>query len=167
MIYTTFMGRYKGKHSYPLSERFKKFVSYSSDNKCWLWTGGTHGRKKCRYGVIRDDHPNTGTLQAHRVSWMLYNGTIPNGMKVLHKCDNTLCVNPSHLFLGTQADNIHDCQKKKRHAYGEKAWNSKLTDEDVKSIRQDNRTQREIAKSYGVSNAIICYAKNRKTWKHV
>ena len=154
------MGRYKGKHSYPLSERFKRFVSYSSPDKCWHWIGGIHGRKKCKYGTIRDDHPSKKTLQAHRVSWILYKGTIPDGMKVLHKCDNSLCVNPDHLFLGNQRDNVIDCWRKNRHVH-------KLTIDQAKSIRFDPRPYKQICKTFHVSPMTVSMIKNNKIWKHI
>jgi hypothetical protein len=88
---------------------------------CWLWTAGI----KHHYGQFR-----VGIRQclAHRVAWELYCGSIPEGMCVLHNCDNQLCVNPNHLFLGTQLDNIRDRNNKGRTAH-------RLTEEQVLEIR--------------------------------
>lgn len=92
---------------------FKKdFWSYvKKTKKCWLWTGKTSGQG---YGRVRV--PASGYVLAHRFSWQLHNGNnpIPDGLLVLHKCDNPPCVNPKHLFLGTHADNMRDMIAKNR-----------------------------------------------------
>ncbi|MCI0564461.1 MAG: HNH endonuclease [Nitrososphaera sp.] len=83
---------------------------------CWLWTG----KKKCSgYGLIPKGGPgkNSPALRVHRVMWELTFGPIPEGQKILHKCDVRHCVNPEHLFLGTQADNLADCKDKGRAWY--------------------------------------------------
>ena len=91
----------------PLEQRFWKKVNKTKN--CWLWIGCI---SKYGYGKIG---ANGKTLLAPRVSWKIHFGQIPKGFCVLHKCDNSRCVNPKHLFLGTQADNIHDMYKKGRN----------------------------------------------------
>lgn len=106
---------------------------------CWIWIAALYRDK--RYGRF-------GGQPAHRVSWELFRGPIPEGLNVCHYCDTPLCVNPDHLFLGTGKDNSQDMVKKKR-------WNAKhctkLTDEQVMAIRKDSRSYIEIAKDYGIT----------------
>ncbi len=106
---------------------------------------------------------------AHRVAWELERGDIPKGLMVLHTCDNPPCVRPSHLFLGTHLDNMRDMIEKDRAATGMRNGRNtiKLTEKEVKEIRIDTRTQREIAKSFNVSQTAVCKIKNRITWKHI
>ena len=114
-------------------------------------------------------------VKAHRVSWQLHHGPIPEGMCVCHRCDNPGCVNPSHLFLGTNADNTADRDAKGRQRTGDQ-WGEhnpghKLTLEEVKAIRamydKGDTTQAEIAKFYQVSQPTINMVVNRKRWTHL
>lgn len=98
-----------GLHQIPIQDRFWLHVDKSGD--CWLWTGATDHNG---YGKVDYRTPLRRTLGAHRISWMLRYGDIPNGLKVLHKCDNPKCVNPDHLFLGTHQDNMDDMVAKGR-----------------------------------------------------
>ena len=86
----------------------------NADDGCWEWAG-CRPRRSC--GVASYGRFSTATSKsvlAHRFSWELHNGPIPDGMVVCHRCDNTGCVRPEHLFVGTQADNLRDCQSKGR-----------------------------------------------------
>jgi hypothetical protein len=121
------------------------------------------------YGSIKSDGK---TYKAHRMSYTMYVGEAPQGLYVLHRCDNRKCVNPNHLFLGTAADNSRDMVGKGRyagghwpHRTGQEHGRSKLSESDVIAIRADTRTQSEIAKQYGVGRTQISKIKNRENWQ--
>lgn len=136
-------------------------------NGCWIWTkalGGGDGR-----GVI---YYNGRQQYAHRVSWILFRGTIPDGLYVCHRCDEPRCINPDHLFLGTQTDNMRDCSEKgrvnKKGVPGEHNGGSKLTAESVRHIRcllSDGHTRREIAEMFSVCVSTIGHIATGRTWK--
>lgn len=130
---------------------------------CWEWQGNLD---KDGYGLFRF---RTIAWRAHRFSWKHVNGDIPQGIHVLHRCDNRSCVNPEHLFLGTHQDNMADKINKNRSKAprGSNHFKAKLTEEAVKNIRNDTRTPKEIASDYGVSNTNVCAIKKRKIWRHV
>jgi hypothetical protein len=145
-----------------LEDRFKNFVMPEPNSGCWLWMGGEN-----RQGYGQIGNGNGKDVRAHRVSWEIHYGPIPDGLDVLHKCDNPPCVNPQHLFLGTPQDNMDDCCKKKRQAYGSRNFKAKLADADVIKIRQDTRFAKEIAISFGVSTNTIDSIRENRTWKHI
>lgn len=138
-------------------ERFWAKVDKRGSDECWTWIGS----KRNGYGEIwsRDRH-----LYAHRMSWKLHYGLIPKGVSVLHHCDNRACVNPKHLFLGTQADNMTDMVGKGRQSKGEERPTAKLTQEQVLAIRNDPRSERTLGRIYGVCHASIGRVKRRKRW---
>lgn len=136
---------------------------------CWLWSMAPGAGD---YGIARFRGRN---WRAHRVSWVLHNGEIPDGLKVLHRCDTPACINPAHLFLGTQQDNIADMVAKGRQR-GVQRWGSEspravLTEQSVWIIRNvidiDVVPQREIARLWGVSPMTISRIANWQTWPHV
>lgn len=104
---------------------------------------------------------------AHRVSYVVNNGKIDDGMFVLHKCDNKKCVNPNHLFLGTQKDNMMDKVAKNRQRKGELVPQAKLKVEQVLDIRKMQGTLQEIANKFGVSFQCVSLIKNNRRWSHV
>lgn len=129
---------------------------------CWLWTGGT---TTFGYGVY-----GTPSQGAHRLSWVEHFGPIPDGLFVLHNCpggDNPACVNPSHLFLGTHAENMQDAKRKGRNASGTRHGHAKLDEAKVREIRTEAANgvcQRRLGERFGVSYATICNIVKRKSW---
>ncbi len=142
-------------------QRFWEYVDKKSDVECWHWTGCCTGRG---YGQIKI---NMKMIYTHRFSWQIHFGEIPKDLCVLHKCDNPICVNPKHLFLGTQEDNIFDMHQKDRQAKGENHGQHKLTVKQVEQIRglKEKYTQREIAKMFDVCHATIASIHSNITWK--
>lgn len=142
-------------------ERIEAKVERLTECGCWIWMGGCQVRG---YGEIIS---NNKKHAAHRVSYTLYKGDIPKGMYVCHKCDTVSCVNPDHLFLGTQKDNLSDMARKGRSTLGEKNARAKLTVEQIKEIRESNDTHQNIANRMGVCRSNIGAIKNRERWSHV
>lgn len=148
--------------------RFWRKVRKTAD--CWIWTGKPN---HSGYGRIGWSRPNVHL--AHRVSWIMAYGPIPDELRVLHRCDNPPCVRPDHLFLGTQQDNMRDAAEKGRmkpppHGLGEDAPNAKLTERDVLQIRKRvaaGEFQKRIAKEYGVNPSNVSAIKRRLTWRHL
>lgn len=104
-------GRFvKGSTRRPLAARFWSFVV--QHERCWEWTGA---RTAYGYGILGRGTREDGLIYAHRVSWELHNGSLPDGLCVLHTCDNPPCTNPNHLWLGTKGDNNRDMVAKGRH----------------------------------------------------
>lgn len=136
---------------------------------CWNWIGnmfqGGYGQFKHRKFLGK-----TTGINASRASWLIHNGPLDSYLFVLHKCDNRRCVNPSHLYVGTQKDNMKDCTVKQRINKGEDRPQSKLTEENVREIKDLKIRQfsyREIAKKYNVTpNAVVSIVRGI-TWSHV
>lgn len=132
---------------------------------CWLWSKG----------VAADGYahtvPTAGEHLAHRISWTLTHGPIPDGLKVCHTCDVRHCINPAHLFLGTNADNTADMVQKGRHVHGERHPLHRLTAEQIADIRARYAAggipQWKLAEEYGVSQAIISKICRGQVWKHI
>ena len=143
-----------------IEERF-----WSKVNKgpgCWMWTGHKDNNG---YGKFYYDR---GARLAHRISYKMKYKSIPKGMYVCHRCDNTSCVRISHLFLGTQKDNMQDATKKGRISKGEHRQHiAKLTEIQVIAILKDTRSQRAIANEHNVHQSTISRIKQGKQWKHV
>lgn len=157
------MSTRKGPKPKPIAERFWPKVDKRGPDECWPWKASvTHQG----YGHT---NVNGRTAAAHRVSYELSTGPIPEGLGVLHRCDNPRCVNPAHLFLGTPADNTADMMAKQRTNNPKGEWHhaAKLTPDAVVAIRADNRDVPVIAGQYGVSEGAIWDIKARRTWTHV
>lgn len=135
---------------------------------CWLWKGSLCGS----YGRIKKTGAKIST-PTHRVSWELVNGTVPEGVLVLHKCDNRICVRPSHLFLGSYQDNTVDMIRKGRvnPRRGVENRSAKLNDTLVREIRSKyiemELSQTELSREYGICQSRISSIVNNKAWKHV
>ena len=138
---------------------------------CWLWTASVNVAGYGQFGIGGGNKHK----KAHRVSYELANGPIPDELCVLHKCDNPPCVNPGHLYAGTQKDNGLDRAARGRtvapHPRGEAQWQAKLTEEKVREIRRRCATRspenRIVAEEMGITIYTIGDILRRKTWKHV
>lgn len=133
-------------------------------NGCLEWTGAL---KDNGYGEISIDGK---TCRTHRVSYQLFRGAIPNGLFVCHTCDNRKCVNPSHLFLGTNQDNMQDAEQKGRRVIlgGEKHFNAKLTSAqvgEIREMRKEGNTYNAIAAKFGISSQHVARIVNGENWR--
>lgn len=146
-------------------ERFLSFVE-KSEGGCWLWTGR---RDKDGYGVFGAKRNGKNyTWRAHRFALAELAGVdVDNDLVTLHSCDNPPCVNPAHLSLGTNLDNIADRQRKGRTPVGSQAGAAKLTEADIVLIREATGTLKSIGERFGVSLSSIHLIKKAKIWRHV
>lgn len=162
--------------------RFWKHVDKLSQNECWNWNADCYKSGYGRFYV--DGKPK----RAHRWIYQYLKGQLPKTIYVCHSCDNPRCVNPAHLFIGTQSDNMLDCSKKRRlysQRHPEKSWlnseqakklkpkgeehgSAKLNNNDVLFIRQSNHISvAELATMFDVNPTTIRSVRVRKTWKHI
>ena len=133
---------------------------------CWEWKGGKY---QTGYGQVST--PGDISRPAHRMAHLAWIGPIGEGQFVCHRCDNPPCMNPAHLFAGTQKENMEDCASKDRSVHGERVHWSKLTEDDVRTIRAVYATgqfsQSELAAAYGMSQTGIGYAIRGVSWARV
>ena len=151
-----------------IKERLEANRHVNLNTGCWEWTLSK------RRGYGRFNYIINGKVVAkpvHRVSYEVYFGSIPNELKVLHKCDNRCCFNPDHLWLGTTAENNHDMCQKGRQAKGEKLPFSKFTAKDIIAIKtnynQITNSSYKLARNYHVAPSTIQRIINGKTWKQI
>jgi hypothetical protein len=145
-------------------ERIENKVERIPEGGCWVWIGTTTVRG---YGQIIS---NNRKHYAHRASYEAFIGEIPKDMHVCHACDNVYCVNPAHLFLGTQKQNLEDMARKGRSTKGERNPMSKLNKEDVKDIKylfSTGLSDSEISIEFSVCRQTINNIRNGKVWKNV
>lgn len=147
----------------PIEQRFwEKVQKGPNENDCWIWTAAKRGQN-LDYGVLKVS-VEEGDVAAHKFSYELHNGPVPEGMLVCHTCDNPPCVNPAHLFTGTHRDNAIDREKKHRSS---KHGLQKLDDKSAKEIKYSTLSQCKLSKIYGVSRATIASIQKGKTWRHI
>ena len=182
--------RFRYRPHLPAGTRFWRRVIKAGKDNCWIWTGA---RDRDGYGLFlvkTSDRPDGQRICMHaqRFAWLSTTGPIPEGMHVLHRCDNPSCVNIEHLFLGTNEDNAADRHRKGRDAKGDRhGWvtkpermgnrgshagmpgeanpSAKLTTTIVGEIRKDSRPGWVIAKEYGVSKSLIGAIRRREIWR--
>lgn len=147
-----------------LIERFKDKLLCDVETGCWNWTGDM----RRAYGALRVDGRRIG---AHRISYQLFRGPIPNGMQICHHCDNPRCCNPDHLFIGTPTTNMRDKMNKGRgflpDVKGENHGNSKLNRSkvlEIRYLRSQNWRTIALAKRFGVSPSAICCVLSGRNW---
>lgn len=141
--------------------RFLNFVTAGGPDACWEWQGDTNWKG---YGRLSVKARNVG---AHRVSYQLHHGDIPEDLLVRHTCDNPPCVNPAHLVLGTYQQNSQDAKERDRLTRGEDIAISRLTERDVQDIRRkfaNGATKKGLAREYGVARYTIQQLLKGDTW---
>jgi hypothetical protein len=159
--------KYVGWHGITQEERFWSKVNICLEDECWEWVGG---KSKRGYGSFK----MTGwAIPAHRYSYFLSTGHIPTEKEcVCHKCDNPPCVNPKHLFLGTQFDNMRDMVEKGRNSdtRGSKNPRAKLSEEDVEKIRKlwdEGISPKNLSEIFNTSKGTINQIVGGNTWRHI
>jgi hypothetical protein len=151
-------------HGVSDEERLRFWSEQSGD--CIVWTGGINHRG---YGQAWSGE-NGEYTSAHRLSYTVHNGPIPDGMLVRHTCDNRPCINPKHLIVGTHVDNMNDMVERDRSLKGELNPATRLTDKDVRSIRaarSAGETLASIAARFGIGASTVARIATYKSWSHV
>lgn len=165
-----------GRKRMSLLDRFQEKYVCNLETGCWEWTAARFRSGYGEFGV-----KGKGMAYAHRVSYELFVGQIPDGLFVCHHCDNPKCVNPEHLFLGTPKENNDDKISKGRHLVGESDPKSILKDKEALAIKEMLRrfpstnskvelahgAGRFLARWFGVSDQLICDIKKGRRWRHL
>lgn len=155
---------FKAQNGRPFLSRLFATIQIDPVTRCWIWTGS---RDTGGYGLVNQD-PTNRNKKVHRVVYETAIGEIPEGHHVLHRCDVPACCNPFHLFTGTRQDNVDDRELKGRNnPRPAVAACTRLTEAEVLQIREDPRTQDEIARSFGIAQTTVSAIKTRRNWSHV
>lgn len=160
------MGKaFQYRRGVPLADRFWAKVDRRSPGECWNWLASLDSRGYGNFGVRRGDR--FVMHRAHRVAWELeYNADLAAGVVLCHSCDNRRCVNPAHLFAGTQRDNMADCVSKGRlgDRAGERNPRAKLTAESAAAIRSSALPLSKLSALYGVAKSTVAAVKAGQSW---
>lgn len=148
------------RQEYTVRERFEQKFIPEPNSGCWFWTDSLDSYGYGRL-VVTQSPRHKLFVQAHRLSWRLYNGVLPEDLDVLHTCDMRSCVNPEHLYIGTHQDNMDDMVQRGRLPQ------TRLTDKDVIAIRADIRSHRVIAAFYGVTLSHVYKVKSGRARLHI
>jgi len=161
----------KLRKTIPAEIRLSRKTKKANSKGCMLWTGA---KSRKGYGMIQRGRRSEGTVEVHRLAYELAYGKILNNLQVLHSCDVRSCVNPEHLFLGTQLNNLNDMRAKGRGKHkaslGSDHGNAKLTDNDVRYIRYKRAkgvSARKLAKKFHLHEATVRRIVRRTAWKHL
>lgn len=138
---------------------------------CWNWTGHVGNTGYGLFRILRPDGSTLGTTPHRVMAWLVFGDEAVRGLHVCHRCDNRRCMNPSHLFLGTDADNSADAKRKGRLRVlrGSARREAKLSEAKVREIRccRSGETHRDLAREFGVSRGRIGHVVQRRAWRHV
>ncbi len=150
-------------------DRFWSKVDRRASHKCWMWKGtkALPLSNGMQYGSFGFYDGKTINYRVHRFAWMLANGRIPDGKVIMHRCDVPLCVNPRHLRLGTQIENMQDMVDKGRVAKGEAQGFSKLTEKQALFAKRSTVSPNKLGKLWGVHPTCITAIRKGKNWKHL
>lgn len=148
-----------------LENRFEKLHMPVTESGCWIWLGAEGNQYG--HGTIKIGGRKGKNENAHRFSWRLNVGEIPDGKYVLHKCDVPLCVNPRHLYLGTHQDNMRDMYVQGRHTHGSRHYHSKITEKEASDIKRSDLPTKTLGRIYGLSRQSVADIRYGRTWKHV
>lgn len=150
--------QFRGKPIYQLYSR----ISKNSVTGCWNWEGAMLG--STGYGEFTNKALPQKTTTAHRASWILHKGPVPDGLMVCHTCDNRRCVNPEHLYVGTGVDNMRDRSIRGRVTHA-KLDEAKVR--EMRQLRQQGWSWRRLSQRYGLATFAIVQATTGATWKHI